>query len=232
MAPCYNPFTGAEEMKNKFKDSLYFGFKETMTHEQKRFVDLILSPVEDVNIIFVEAEAGTGKTQMATIGAKLRGKRMRYIFAPVAEDEQGFLPGDIVEKSDPYTAPLKQALRKIGEDPESAIFDPRLNKFMNDKAWVFAHPHTYERGVNYEDETVIVDEAQNFTVHQLRKIITRNIDSSKLIIIGNIKQCDLEDPSTSGFEPYMYHAHNIPWIKKINLTKNFRGRVAKWGDSI
>jgi predicted ribonuclease YlaK len=216
----------------KSKDNMLFGFRETMTSEQHEMLDLILAPTEEVNIVIVEAEAGTGKTQIATIGAKLRGKKMRYIFAPVCEDEQGYLPGDIVEKSDPYVSPIKQALLKINEDPSKAIYDSRLNEFMNKDAWVYAHAHTYERGVNYEDETVIIDEAQNFTEHQLRKILTRCHDNTKIIVIGNVKQCDLEDPTMSGFEPYMYHAHGQDWIRKIHLTKNFRGRIAKWADSI
>jgi phosphate starvation-inducible protein PhoH and related proteins len=214
------------------KDNMLFGYRSTMTEEQHEMLDLILAPTKEVQVVIVEAEAGTGKTLISTMGSKLRGKNMRYIFAPVCEDEQGYLPGDQVEKSEPYVAPLKQALEKINEDPSNAIFDPRLNKFMNSKAWVFAHPHTYERGVNYEDETVVIDEAQNFTKHQLRKILTRCLDSTKVILIGNIKQCDLEDILQSGFEPYMKHGFSKNWIRKVELTHNFRGRTAKWADSI
>lgn len=223
---------GVDTMAKVRKDNMLFGFADSMTHEQKEMLDLILAPTEDVNIVIVEALAGTGKTQIAVLGAKLRNTKMRYIFAPVAEDEQGFLPGDIVEKSEPYTAPLKQALIKINEDPFRAIYDTRANDFMNKDAWVTASPHTYERGVNYENETVIIDEAQNFTKHQLRKILTRCHDSTKIILIGNVKQCDLTDPSESGFEDYMYHAQNQSWARKVHLTKNFRGRIAQWADSI
>lgn len=217
---------------SKLKDSMIFGFAETMTKEQKAMLDLIMESTEKVQIVAVEAKAGTGKTQMAVAGARLRGKPLRYIFAPVSESEQGYLPGDIVDKSEPYVAPLRQALQEINEDPNTSIFDPRLNKFMNSKAWVFAHPHTFERGVNYKDETVIIDEAQNFTKHQLRKILTRCHDSCKVIIIGNFAQCDLEDPSNSGFEHYVKYGVKNSWFKKVHLTKNFRGRVAQWADEV
>lgn len=216
----------------KAKDSMLFGFHSTITDEQQDFLDLILEPVSKTQIIIVEAQAGTGKTQIATIGAKLRGTNMRYIFAPVQEGAQGFLPGDIVDKSRPYTAPVEQALIKINEDPQRVMFDPRLNTFMNSTAWVNSHPHTFERGKNYEDETVVIDEAQNFTKDELRKTITRCADSCKIIITGNIKQCDLLDKTLSGFEPYIYHSKGLPWIKKIELNHNFRGRVAQWADSI
>lgn len=216
----------------KQKGNLLFGFKQTITQEQEELLELIQAPTEKVQIIILEAEAGTGKTQFATIGARLREKPFRYIFAPVQENSQGFLPGDIVEKSEPYTAPLKQALAKINEDPEKSIFDPRVNKFMNSHAWVHAHAHTFERGTNYEDETVFIDEAQNFTKHELRKILTRCHDNCKIIIAGNLKQCDLQDPLDSGYEDYMYHSQGLNWIRKVQLTVNFRGRVAKWADSI
>lgn len=216
----------------KLKDNMLFGFKETITEEQSELLNLILAPVEEAQIIICEAEAGTGKTQIATIGAKLRQKNMRYIFAPVQEGAQGFLPGDLVEKSKPYVTPIEQALIKIKEDPDKAIFDSRLNKFMNQNAWVFAHPHTFERGTNYEDETIIIDEAQNFTKHDLRKVLTRIHDNCKVIITGNLKQCDLQDVSLSGFAPYVTHSNHIDWIKHVKLTKNFRGRVANWADNI
>lgn len=209
--------------------NLLFGFRQTITDEQEDLINLILAPTSEVQYIFVEAEAGTGKTQMAVIGAKLRGKKLRYIFAPVNEDEQGYLPGDTQEKDEPYLAPLKQALVKIGEKPEQSIFN---KKEFHPHAWVYAHSHSYERGSNYEDETVIVEEAQNFTKHQLRKVLTRPHDNSKTIIIGNIKQCDLPNPADSGFEEYMIHGIGIAWIRKVQLTENFRGRGAKWADSI
>jgi predicted ribonuclease YlaK len=98
--------------------------------------------------------------------------------------------------------------------------------------WISAHSHTYERGVNYEDETIIIDEVQNFTLHQLRKIITRCADSCKVILIGNLRQCDLVDSSLSGLKPYIDHSYGERWIRRLRLTHNFRGRVAQWADEI
>jgi predicted ribonuclease YlaK len=216
----------------KLEDNLLFGFKSTVTDEQFNFLKLIVAPTEEVQIIFVDAGAGMGKTLISTMGAKLRGRNLRYIVAPVQEGAQGFLPGDLIEKSKPYLTPIEQALVKLKEKPKDAIFDTRLNEFMNHKAWVFAHPHTFERGVNYENETVVIDEAQNFTKHELRKLITRCNDNCKIIIIGNLKQCDLKDPSESGLLPYFNYSQGQDWIKHVELTKNFRGRVAQWADAI
>jgi phosphate starvation-inducible PhoH-like protein len=206
------------------KDSLLFGFHNTITDEQYALLQAIVAPTEEVQLIIVEAQAGTGKTFISTMGAKLRKKKMRYIFAPVNEDELGYLPGELHEKEAPYLSPVKQAILKLREDPSKVV--------NTATGWVNAHSHTYERGVNYEDETIIIEEAQNFTLHQLRKIITRCADSCKIIIIGNLKQCDLTNPTLSGFKPYIDHSYKIPWVKQMQLTHNFRGRVAQWGDEI
>lgn len=209
------------------KDSLLFGYRNTITDEQYKILEAIVAPVEEIQVIMIEAQAGTGKTFISTMGAKLRWQqykaRMRYIFAPVNEDELGFLPGELFEKEAPYLSPIKQALMKLKDDP---------TKINSVSSWVLAHSHVYERGVNYENETIIIDEAQNFTLHQLRKIITRCADNCKIIIIGNNKQTDLDDIENSGFKPYWNHSYGYSWIQRYKLKHNFRGRVAQWGDEI
>lgn len=208
-------------------DSMLFGFRDRITNEQYDLLTAILAPTEEIQIVIVEAQAGTGKTFISTMGAKLRAQqhkaKLKYIFSPVNEDELGFLPGELFEKEAPYLAPLKQALTKLRDDPS------KINSLTG---WVEARSHVYERGVNYENETIIIDEAQNFTLHQLRKILTRASDSCKIIIIGNRKQCDLINPDQSGFQPYIDYSYGMPWIKRIHLTENFRGRVASWADEI
>lgn len=209
------------------KDSLLFGYHNTITDEQFAVLEAIVSPTEEVQIILLEAQAGTGKTFITTMGAKLRAQqyksKMRYIFAPVNEDELGFLPGELFEKEAPYLSPVKQALLKLKDDP---------TKINSINGWVMAHSHVYERGINYENETIIIDEAQNFTTHYLRKIITRCADSCKIILIGNEKQIDLVNPALSGFKPYINHSYGQQWIKRLHLNHNFRGRVAQWADEI
>lgn len=206
------------------QDSMLFGYHKTITNEQYDLLQAIVAPTEQIQIIIVEASAGTGKTFISAMGAKLRKKKMRYIFSPVNEDELGFLPGELNEKEAPYLAPLKQALLKLREDPAKSI--------NTMSGWVSAHSHVYERGVNYEDETIIIEEVQNYTKHQLRKILTRCADSCKVILIGNMRQCDLPNPLDSGFKEYIDHSYGEPWIKRLYLTHNFRGRVAQWADEI
>ena len=202
---------------------MLFGYYNSITGEQYDLLQAIAAPTEQVQVIFIDAEAGTGKTFMSVMGAKLRQKRLRYIFTAVNEDDLGYLPGEKSEKEMPYLAPLQQALSKIRED---------ASKINQGTYWVTAHSDSYERGKTYEDETIIIDEAQNFTKHKLRKIITRCADSCKVIVIGNLKQTDLPDPKDSGLQDYVDHSYGYSWIQRHYLTVNFRGRVAKWADEI
>lgn len=103
---------------------------------------------------------------------------------------------------------------------------------MNAGAWIEAKSHIFMRGTNIKDSTLIIDEAANFTRGDLKKVLTRVHDSTKVIMIGHTEQCDLPDPSKSGFLPYLEHFRNEPYVKVIELTTNFRGRLAQKADEL
>jgi len=100
------------------KDTMFFGFREKLTPEQRIYVDSIF----DNRITFVNAKSGTGKTTLAVAAAKLIGKPLVYVFSPVEEGRMGFRPGTQREKEAAYITPLTDALAEIGETPEKAIF--------------------------------------------------------------------------------------------------------------
>lgn len=216
-----------------YRDCPLYGLARRATPEQWRFLDA----VHDKKVIFSNSGAGTGKTQCAVAMARYlieafpnRYTRARYIFSAVNEDEQGFLPGHQREKNAPYLKPLKDALHKIGCDPNRDIiitdeFDEPINN-----GWIYAHSHTYERGSNYEHEIVIVEEAQNYTARQLKKILTRGHDSSKMIIIGHTGQIDLPDPSHSGFYGYVEHFRSQPYAAHAPMVHDFRGEISQHAD--
>ena len=87
------------------KDSLFFGFKPTMTEEQVEYVNSIF----DNRLTIVNAPAGTGKTMLAVAAAKLIGMKLVYIFAPVEESAMGYRPGTQAEKELEYLGPLMSA---------------------------------------------------------------------------------------------------------------------------
>lgn len=204
---------------------LFFGL--TLTDEQREVADNIF----DRQLTIIEAEAGTGKTTVAVGCAKLLRKKANYVFAPVNEKILGFLPGDIKEKEKVYLTPLLDALEEIGENINTAIFDERLQPALNTAAWIHTKSHVYLRGSNYKNGiTTIIDEAQNFTLPELRKTLTRAKDG-KVIMIGNMKQCDI-DPRKSGFPAYIDLFRSKDYAGIFTLTQNFRGQLAKDADSI
>lgn len=210
------------------KDTMLFGFADKLTQEQREYVDSIF----DNQLTFVNARSGTGKTTLAVACAKLIGKPLVYVFSPVEEDKLGFTPGDVEAKESKYIQPLIDALKEIREDPRFALYREDNPDFMKKDAWVTAKSHVFARGTNIKNSTVIVDEAQNFTVSDLRKLLTRLHDSCTVIVIGHTGQIDLKNPSMSGFKAYIDHLGGKDYAHVCELNWNFRGRLANDADSI
>lgn len=207
-----------------------------LTSEQSTVLEKMLDP--KYQIVWINAKAGTGKTWLAVLAAQKlyeqAKKELLYTFSPVQEGRLGYLPGDRYEKTDPYTQPLKDALNSLGIKPITAMYDPAFQDShpVNRMAWVRSDSHVFMRGVNQENKTVIIDEAQNWTVEELRKMLTRCHESTKVFVIGHSGQIDLADQYTSGFEAYMFHFHNQDWSVKCHLTTNFRGKLAQHADEL
>lgn len=219
------------------ENHLFFGMASKLTEEQRIFVDCMYS--DKYNIVFCNSPAGTGKTTLAVAVAKLlvaekRQKGLLFTFSPVEEAKMGFRPGTQFEKEHEYTIPLRQALLEIKEKPEKVIFGPEIDpKKINDGTqWVEAMTHTFARGMNITKKVVIIDEAQNWTTGQLKKLLTRCHDNCKVIVLGHTGQCDLQNPSTSGFQKYIDHYENHERAAVCNLTKNFRGWIARHADTL
>lgn len=210
------------------KDNMLFGFAEKLTDEQRIYVDSIF----DKQLTIVNAKSGTGKTTLAVACAKLIGKPLVYTFSPVEEGALGFTPGSVEEKESKYFQPLLDALIEIREDPRFAIKSEKNPDLINEGAWITAKSHTFVRGTNIKDSTLIIDEAQNFTRGELKKLLTRVHSSTSVIIIGHDKQIDLKDPKKSGFVPYLKHFADEPYCKTVELTKNFRGKLAQKADDL
>ena len=219
------------------KNSLFFGFADKLTEEQKIYVDSMF----DNRMTIVNAVSGSGKTTLAVAVAKMLQQDLIYVFAPVQEDKMGFRPGEQEAKEKPYTIPLLDALEEIDEDPmrvmfsEEILMNPQYRKKMidgmkNGTVWVYPKSHIFMRGSNIKDKTIIIDEAQNFTKPELKKVLTRIHDSCTVIVIGHSGQCDLDDPKQSGFESMIEHFRSKSYVKVCQLTKNFRGELAQDAD--
>ncbi len=161
------------------------------------------------DLIFAIGPAGTGKTYTAIALAvrALKNKEIKKIIlsrpAVEAGENLGFLPGDLKEKIDPYLQPLYDALQDM-------IPPKKLEEFMKDGTIQIA-PLAFMRGRTLSNAYVILDEAQNTTINQLKMFLTRMGLNAKFIITGDVTQIDLPRKNQSG----LLHALKI--LKKIKL---------------
>ena len=214
-------------------DDNFFGY--TLNDEQKLFKDSVWNP--DVKIIFSDSKAGTGKSLIAVGTAVIlveycMYEGITYIVSPTQELKQGYLPGTLEEKTQFYFQPLYQSLSKIGKNPMIAIAQCNIMNKKNGNDFIDAIPHTFLRGTTFENRVVIIDEAQNFTIEELRKVLTRISDNCKTIVIGHSGQIDLLDKNNSGFTKYLNWFKNEEYCKICNLNKNYRGKISMRADDL
>lgn len=215
------------------EDQPFYGL--VLDEEQKAFRDAIWSP--DVDIVFCNAKAGTGKTTVATGVAKMlvdygKYSQIIYIMSPCGDRKQGWLPGTITEKSSVYFEAFYQACLTCGINPHTDFNTESMVNQKNGTGYITCITDTYLRGSTLDNAVVIIDESQNYTLSQLKTTLTRVKNSSKVIVIGHDKQCDLENPNTSGFLKYLEHFKGRQRTAVCNLTTNHRGWISQWADEL
>lgn len=207
-----------------------------LDEDQMNFANAILNP--DNLIVFCDSKAGTGKTTIATGVANLLVQHgeydgIVYIAAPVQEEKLGYMPGDLQSKVSLYFDPLYQALIKLNINPNTSINQLAVENLKNGTGYIDTITHVFLRGQNFENKVIIVEEAQNLYLDELRKVLTRIHDNCKTIVIGHCGQCDLyHNPQNSGFDRYIEHFRNEPYAEVCKLTTNYRGIVSTHADEI
>lgn len=207
-----------EENGNTEPDIIVFGNSgkpvRARTPNQRRLFEESVSN----DLIFAIGPAGTGKTYTAIALAvrALKNKEIKKIIlsrpAVEAGENLGFLPGDLKEKIDPYLQPLYDALQDM-------IPPKKLEEFMKDGTIQIA-PLAFMRGRTLSNAFVILDEAQNTTVNQLKMFLTRMGLNAKFIITGDVTQIDLPKRSNSGLLHAMSILKKIKSISIIHFDKN------------
>ncbi len=203
--------------------------------EQETFANCIWD--KNVDIVFCNSRAGTGKTTVATGVANMlvhygMYNGITYIMAPYGERKQGYLPGDLTEKSSVYFEAFYQALVNCGINPNTAINTESLVNQKNGTGFINCITDTFLRGTNLENSVIIIDEAQNMTASQLKTVLTRVGFHTKVIVIGHDLQCDLEDKSKSGFVRYMEHFRGQERARFCTLTHNHRSWISQFADEL
>lgn len=220
-----------QDVPVKLDTKMFFGME--LDPEQEKFASAIWSP--DYDIIFCNAKAGTGKTTIAAGTAVLLSEygifqNIIYIVSPYGERKQGYLPGSFTEKSSVYFEAFWQALISCNVNPNTAINTESMVNQKNGTGFITCITDTFLRGTNLDNAVVILDEAQNFSVSQLKKVLTRIGSHTKVIVIGHDMQCDMEDQSKSGFVRYMKHFESCDRAAFCSLSQNYRGWISRHAD--
>lgn len=198
---------------------------EPKNKEQIFAINLLLS--EEVPLVTLTGIPGSGKTYL-TLMTSLRliekENKKRIIFTRPIQTvgkDIGFLPGTINEKMSPWLSPIVDNFRNQFGD--LTYFDMMLERGQIDVA-----PLSYIRGRSFNDSIIIVDEAQNATVHELKTVITRTGKNSKVILLGDLDQVDLPyvNKFSNGLTIVIEKLKNESLTGHVNLKKGYRSELA------
>ena len=224
----YNPAT---KTVNRVIKQTTYGI-DPRNAEQTFAIEALTNP--DIQLVSLTGKAGTGKTLLALASALQQQKRYKQIFlarpiVPLANRDLGFLPGDVKEKMDPYMQPLYDNLTVIKhkfshQSPEFL----KINDMMKEDKLVIT-PLAYIRGRSLSSIFFIVDEAQNLTPHEIKTIITRAGEGTKMVFTGDIEQIDSPylDTASNGLSYLSDKMKNQDIFAHVNLVKGERSFLAE-----
>jgi phosphate starvation-inducible PhoH-like protein len=168
--------------------------------KQEEYIDLLTDPKK--LIIFATGPAGTGKTLLAVLAAIKAYKEGRVnkiiITRPavgVDDEQHGFLPGDLNAKMEPWTRPIM--------DVFSEYYNTKDIARMLDEQAIEISPLAYMRGRNFKHSWIIFDEAQNATINQMKMVLTRLSEGSKMVVTGDLQQMDRKFNSENGLRDFI-----------------------------
>lgn len=182
------------------------------TKGQSKYVEAIRRH----DLVFCTGPAGTGKTYLAVAAAveALKEQLIRKIVlvrpAVEAGESLGFLPGDLQAKINPYLRPLLDALREMMDHEQ-------VRRYMDDDV-IEVVPLAYMRGRTLNNAFIIMDEAQNTTVSQMKMFLTRMGEGSKSVVSGDTSQIDLPTHAQSGLIDAVQRLRKIDGFARVTLT--------------
>lgn len=205
--------------------------------EQAFALNAMLNP--DIPLVTISGKAGTGKTLLALAAALESRRKFRQIFiarpvVPLSNKDIGFLPGDVASKLDPYMQPLYDNLAVLqNQFNEQNGHAKQISQLIEDEKIVIT-PISYIRGRSIVRVFFIIDEAQNLTPHEVKTIITRAGEGTKIVFTGDIFQIDHPylDSQTNGLAFIIEKMKGEKLYAHINLEKGERSQLAELASRI
>lgn len=229
----YNPFLDIIERVEK---NYTYGIKPKNA-EQAFAINALMNP--EIKLVVLQGVAGTGKTLLALASAlEQSGSFQQIILArpiiPLSNRDIGFLPGDANEKISPYMEPLwdnlKYILNQFGENEKKhkAILE------MQEQGKIMITPLAFIRGRSLSNIIFIVDEAQNLTPHEVKTIITRAGEGTKIVFTGDVHQIDTPylDENSNGLAYLIDRVKGQKLFAHIKLEKGERSELANLANEL
>jgi PhoH-like ATPase len=229
----YNPET---EKIERVEKNLAFGIKPRNA-EQVFALHALENP--HVKLVTIQGVAGTGKTLLALAGALNQKRDYRQIFlarpiVPLSNKDIGYLPGDVKSKLNPYMEPLWDNLKMIQGQWDEGSREHKKIQDMVDQEKLVVQPLAYIRGRSLSNIFFIVDEAQNLTPHEVKTIITRAGEGTKIIFTGDIYQIDTPylDAQSNGLSYLIDKLKGQKLYAHITLEKGERSELANLANEL
>ncbi len=233
-ALCY--FNPLSEKIEKIGKTTAYGIK-ARNAEQSFAINAILNP--SIPLVSIQGVAGTGKTLLALAAALQQKSLYSQIYlarpiVPLSNKDIGFLPGDIKSKINPYMEPLWDNLKMIQNQwKESDKEYKKINDMIAFEKLVIV-PLAYIRGRSLSNILFIIDEAQNLTPHEIKTIITRAGEGTKIVFTGDIYQIDTPylDSQSNGLSYLIDRVQDNPLYAHITLEKGERSGLANLANQL
>jgi PhoH-like ATPase len=229
----YNPLN---EMLEQVEKRSVYGVKPRNA-EQAFAIHAMLKP--EIKLVSLQGIAGTGKTLLALAASLEQKREFRQIYlarpiVPLSNKDIGYLPGDIKSKLNPYMEPLWDNLKFIqNQYSESDKEYAKITEMVNQEKLVIT-PLAYIRGRSLSNICFIVDEAQNLTPHEVKTIITRAGENTKIIFTGDIYQIDTPylDAQSNGLSYLIDRLKNHELYAHVTLEKGERSELANLANTL
>jgi PhoH-like ATPase len=205
--------------------------------EQTFALHAVMNP--DVPLVTISGAAGTGKTLLALAGALEQRRLYRQIYlarpvVPLSNKDIGYLPGDINSKLNPYMQPLWDNLSIIKNQYGERDREYKKVEELVETEKLHVVPLAYIRGRSFSNVIFIVDEAQNLTPHEVKTIITRAGERTKIVLTGDIFQIDTPylDAHSNGLSYLIDRIKGNPLYAHVNLDKGERSELANLASTL